>query len=466
MIPVVISGGSGTRLWPVSRTSYPKQFCEFYDKSFLTNTIERVTPLGEKPYLLTVESMRAMTLRVLKEVNLQEDHLICEPMGKNTAPAIALLCHIFDMQGSTQKIVGIFPADHLITDSDTFYKIAKKAEQLAEINGVVTFGIEPKYPATGYGYIEVEGGSLEANSEVLSYKVKQFCEKPDLKKAQEFVDSGRHFWNSGIFIFKVSAMIENFKEYMPELWQKISQIKNDLSNAKTIYANLTAQSIDYGIMEKLENQIHIPTQMGWSDVGSWDEMARIAHELPDYRLDSHANVFSEDAANNFVFSINDKVVGLVGVKNLIVVDTPDALLVAQKGHSENVKNIVTAIREAGLPEGSEQKFEIRPWGKFEIIRDEEHYKSKKITVDPGAKLSYQSHQQRAEHWVIISGEAQVTIDDNVQTLKPGQSITIPQGAKHRIHNTGREDLIFIEVQTGSYFGEDDIVRFEDEYKRV
>ena len=466
MIPVVISGGSGTRLWPVSRTSYPKQFCDFYDKSFLRNTIERVALLGEKPYLVTVESMRSMTLRVLKEAEISEEQLICEPYGKNTAPAIALLCHFFSMKGLEDEIIGVFPADHLITDIEEFHKVAKKAEELARDKAVVTIGIEPRYPATGYGYIEVQETKVNPDDAVSAYKVKQFCEKPNLEVAQEFVDSGKHFWNSGMFIFKTSVMIKNFKEFMPEMWQKVSQIKADLSNAKQIYANLVSQSIDYGVMEKLKDQVHIPSNMRWSDVGSWDEMARITYELPDYRIDSQASIFSEESANNFVFSINEKVVGLVGVKNLIVVDTPDALLVTQKGQSEKVKGLVDTIREAGIPEGSEQKFEIRPWGKFEVLRDEESFKSKKITVDPGAMLSYQSHSQRAEHWVIISGQAEVTLDDKVNGLKPGESIYIPQKAKHRIHNTGSEPLVFIEVQTGTYFGEDDVVRYEDAYKRV
>ncbi|MCB0392817.1 MAG: mannose-1-phosphate guanylyltransferase/mannose-6-phosphate isomerase, partial [Bdellovibrionales bacterium] len=430
------------------------------------NTIERVSSLGSKTYLLTVESMRAMTLRVLKEVSLSDDQLICEPYGKNTAPAIALLCHLMQLKGFEQEVIGIFPADHLITDTNEFLKVTKKAEELAKSSGVVTIGIEPKYPATGYGYIEVLDSPINPGEEVVAYKVKQFCEKPDLNKAQEFVDSGKHFWNSGMFIFKATAMVENFKTYMPELWHKITQIKEDLSNAKTIYANLEAQSIDYGIMEKLTDQVHLPSKLGWSDVGSWDELARIAYELPEYRIDSHASVFSEESANNFVFSIKDKVIGLVGVKNLIVVDTPDALLVTQKGQSEKVKNLVNTIRVAGVPEGSEQSFEIRPWGKFEILRDEESFKSKKITVDPGAKLSYQSHSQRAEHWVIVSGLAEVTLNEKVSTLKPGESVYVPQNVKHRIHNIGPEELVFIEVQTGTYFGEDDIIRYEDEYKRV
>lgn len=466
MIPIVISGGSGTRLWPVSRTSYPKQFCEFYDKSFLQTTIDRVRPLGEFPYILTVESMRSMTLRVVQSLGAGEDRLICEPFGKNTAPAIALLCHKLQMMGQESSIAGVFPADHLVIDEDKFLKVAKKAEELANTYGVVTIGLQPKYPATGYGYIEVDDQPLNTEGDLKYYKVNRFCEKPDYPTAEKFMGSHRHFWNSGMFIFKVSAMIENFEKLMPDTWKRVSQIKPDFSNAKQIYANLSSESIDYGIMEKLDNQVHIPSDMGWSDVGSWDEMARIVGELPDYRLDSKAKVFSENAANNFVFAVKDKVIGLVGVHNLIIVDTPDALLVSEREQSEDVKKIVSSIREAGLPEGSEQTFEVRPWGQFEILSDEENYKAKKVTVDPGEKLSYQMHKKRQEHWIIISGEAKVTLDGDIHMKSAGEFIVIPCEAKHRIENVGKEPLVFVEVQTGTYFGEDDIVRFEDAYKRV
>jgi mannose-1-phosphate guanylyltransferase/mannose-6-phosphate isomerase len=465
MIPVVISGGSGTRLWPVSRTSYPKQFCEFYDKSFLHTTLDRVSDLGSPPLILTVESMRSMTLRVLKSAGLSEDSLICEPYGKNTAPAIALLCHVLSQQGKNSEVVGVFPADHLITEVEKFRKVVKLAEKLAPSTGVVTLGIEPKYPATGYGYIEVDGDPINEEAEFPYFKVKQFCEKPSFKKAQSFVQTRKHFWNSGMFIFQVSKMISNFKIHMPEMWQRIEKIKPDLSNASAVYANFISESIDYGMMEKLTEQIHIPSEMLWSDVGSWDEISRLANEFPSYRLDSKAKIFSEDSSQNFIFSIKEKVVSLIGVQNLIVVDTPDALLITQKGQSEKVKGIVNQLREAGMPEGNEQTFEIRPWGQFEILGDSPDFKVKKITVDPGERLSYQSHQKRKEHWVVISGEATILINDVEKKLFSGESIVIPQGAKHRIQNFSKVPLVLVEVQTGSYFGEDDITRYDDEYKR-
>jgi len=465
MIPVVISGGSGTRLWPVSRSSYPKQFCEFYDKSFLVNSVERLLPLGT-PYILTLENMRAMTLRALKEVEFSEDRLIAEPMGKNTAPAIALLCKTLLAKGLQSEVVGIFPADHLVTDSKKLIEIIKFAEDLASKGEVVTLGIMPKYPATGYGYVEVSKEQVSNSGQLEAFRVERFLEKPTIERAAEFVDAGNYLWNSGMFVFRVDVMIDHFKEYMPELWNHIEKLKADSSNAKHIYSNIESQSIDYGIMEKLSKQVCIPVQIGWSDVGSWDEIARIAEDMPDYRADSMAQIFAHEATSNFVFSLKDKVVGLIGVRNLIVVDTPDALLISKKGDSEKVREIVKMIQLQGLPQATDQKFEIRPWGLFEVLADADKYKAKCIKVDPGAQLSYQSHEKRAEHWIIIEGEAEVELDGQSKVYKEGDYVHIPRQAKHRIKNVGQAEVVFIEIQTGSYFGEDDIVRYADDYNRV
>ncbi len=465
MIPVVISGGSGTRLWPVSRSSYPKQFCEFYDHSFLRNTIDRVSAFG-KIHLVTVESMRTMTLKILRETQLSPESLICEPFGKNTAPAVALICHVLSQRKMTDEIVGIFPADHLISEVKKFQEVVRLAESVAQKGEVVTLGIAPRYAATGYGYIELSDVEEGSRGEFKARKVKQFLEKPNAAKAKEFAQTGKHFWNAGVFVFKVGVMIQHFEKKMPQLWDRIKQIKADMSNAPQVYANVESQSIDFGLIEKLEKMVCIPCEIGWSDVGSWDELARLDEEMPQYRSDSKAKVFSEDASGNYVFSVREKVIGLVGVKNLIVVETPDALLISQKGKSEKVREIVKSVRTQGLPEATEQKFELRPWGKFEVLADASDYKAKKITVDAGEQLSYQSHEKRSEHWIIIEGEGEVTLDDKKNLLRGGQYIYISQNAKHRIKNTGKGPLTFIEVQTGSYFGEDDIKRYQDDYNRV
>ena len=465
MIPVILSGGSGTRLWPVSRASYPKQFCEFYDKSFLRDSLERMKGF-EAPMVLTVASMQALTEKTLGELGLDSTHAIYEPMGRNTAPAVALCCHYFASKGKTDEVVGIFPADHLITDVEEFQNVVRLAESAAQKGEIVTLGIQPKYAATGYGYIEVTDEEFEKSGSNTAYLVKGFREKPDEATAREFIDNGNYYWNAGMFLFKVQTMIDLFKEHLPEVWKKISSIKDDFSDAKYQYANVESISLDYGIMEKLKKQVCIPCDIGWSDVGSWDELARLGEEFPNLRNDGQASVFNESSGNNYVFSIRNKVIGLVGIKDMIVVDTPDALLLAKKGESQKVKELLGQIKGAGLPEATEHPFETRPWGKYEVLADKKDFKGKVITVDPGQQLSYQSHQKRSEHWVVISGTAEVVLDDKVNKLGAGDYIFIPQGGKHRMRNPGTEPLVFVEVQTGSYFGEDDIERYEDDYNRV
>lgn len=465
MIPVIISGGSGSRLWPVSRASYPKQFCEFYDRSFLATTASRLSPLGH-PMVVTVQSMKAMTEKTFRSLNLPTDGILAEPLGKNTAPALAWLCHVLQQRGKADQIVGVFASDHLVLDQPKFLEACRLAEKVAAKNMIVTLGIQPNYPATGYGYIEVSSDPIEKKEDLTAFAVKGFREKPNLAKAEEFIQSKKHFWNAGIFFFRVSHLIACFEKHLPEMWNRIKDIKEDESNLAYQYASLESISFDNGIMEKVKEQACIPCDVGWSDVGSWDEIARLEEEVPDLKSGTHAQVFTEDAHHNYVFSFQNRVVGLVGVDNLIVIETPDATLIAKKGSTQKVKDLVDQVRSAGLPEATEHVFENRPWGRFEILADKNQYKAKTITVDPGQQLSYQSHAKREEHWVIVSGIAEVVLDDKIHPLKAGQHIFIPKGSKHRMRNPGKEPLLFVEVQTGSYFGEDDIVRYQDDYNRV
>lgn len=464
MIPMILSGGSGTRLWPVSRESYPKQFCEFYDQSFLKNSITRVQSLGD-PYIVTVETMKSLTWKMAQSVGLKQDNMIYEPMAKNTAAAVALFCHVLKLRGLEHETAGVFPADHLITDVNAFLQAVRLAEQVAKSGTVVTLGIMPRTPETGFGYIEVEEKIIAKSEEFAAKAVKGFREKPNLETAKKFMKSGHHYWNAGLFVFQVKAMIQNFEKHMPELWRKVSAIKPDFSNAKYSYATLEAVSLDYGIMEKLENQVCIPCDLGWSDVGSWDEIARLAEEFPQLRSDSQTSVFTEHSSNNYTFSIRNKLIGLVGVEDLIVVDTPDALLITKKGSSQKVKELAQQIKAAGLPEATDHTFEVRPWGGFEVLSEQKEFKVKRVTVDPGQRLSYQSHAKRAEHWLIIQGTATITLDEKTVDLAAGDSFQIPVGSKHRIANPGKVPLIFVEVQTGEYLGEDDIVRYQDDYNR-
>lgn len=464
MVPVILSGGSGTRLWPVSRASYPKQFCEFYDQTFLQNTIRRLSPLGD-PFIVTLESMKALTWRTASELGLKAEHMIYEPFGKNTAAAVALMCHKLKVQGLEGETVGVFPADHLITDEDAFYEAVRLGQKVAD-REVVTLGITPRSPATGYGYIEVTEQVVGSEGKHSALRVQGFREKPDLKTAEVFAASGRHFWNAGMFLFRADVMIQHFEKFLPDLWRKISSIKPDLSNAKYAYATVPSLSLDVGIMEKIPNIACIPCQMGWSDVGSWDEIARLAEEFPKLRTGTMASVFSQNSQRNYVFSIKNKVVGLVGMEEAIVVDTPDALLIAKKGESQKVKELVEQMAQAGLPAATEHPFETRPWGGFEVLSDSEKFKVKKLTVDPGAQLSYQSHRGREEHWVVVTGQATIVLNDTVHTVNPGQHFFIPRGAKHRLANRSNGPLVVVEMQTGDYFGEDDITRYEDDYNRA
>lgn len=464
MIPVILSGGSGTRLWPVSRAAYPKQFCEFFDGSFLSSTIRRLKPFGDV-HILTTQAMDALTQRAVRAEGLSEKNIILEPMGKNTGPAVALLCHFLAQRGREKEIVGVFPSDHLIRDEKAFQRAVSLATQVAEQGYVVTIGLTPHYPSTGYGYIEVDTAELAKADGLQAVKVKGFREKPNADLANQYLNSGRHFWNAGMFVFRVSDMIAHFQKFQPELWGRIAQIQVDFANAQYNYAVVDSISLDYAIMEKLDRQACVPCDMGWSDVGSWDEMARLADEPGSATAHSEAQVFNRNSENNYVFAPHAKVIGLVNVTDLIVVDTPDALLVARKGTSQNVKELVDAMREANQPEATDHPFEMRPWGGFEVLADQETFKAKKITIDPGAQLSYQSHSQRAEHWVVIAGQAEVILNDVPRALGPGEHVHIPIGAKHRVRNRGTTPLVFVEVQTGQYFGEDDIIRYKDDYNR-
>ncbi|MCB9072185.1 MAG: mannose-1-phosphate guanylyltransferase/mannose-6-phosphate isomerase [Bdellovibrionaceae bacterium] len=465
MIPVVISGGSGSRLWPISRTSYPKQFCEVFDEPLLERTLKRVRELGE-PRVVTIESLRVLTNRCVQSLSIPSENVIYEPLAKNTAAAIALLCHRLFLDKKSDEIVGIFPADHFIQDTKTFYSVVHLAEKCARDNKIVTLGIEPTYPATGFGYVECEDAIFQTSGNLSARDVKAFYEKPDLTTAENFTKSGRHFWNAGMFVFQVSTMIEAFKTHLPDLWTKISTLTPDLSNLLEVYTQLPSISIDKGIMEKMKEQVCIPSQIGWSDLGSWDDYAKMAEVGFVSTANNLAAVVGYEAQHNFVLSVRPKTVALVNVDDVLVIDTPDALLIGKRGKSQNTKKIVEKLEENKNKTAREHTFDYRPWGKYDILSDDSEFKIKVIAVNPGQQLSYQSHIHRSEHWVVIEGHGEVVINEQVLDISPGSSIVIPMNSKHRIRNTGQKILRFVEVQTGEYFGEDDITRYEDDYKRV
>lgn len=464
MIPVILSGGSGSRLWPISRTSYPKQFCDIFDEPLLEKTLKRVMGLGA-PYVITVESLRVLTDKCMKDLGMKSEQVIYEPLAKNTAPAIALICQKMLLEKKENEILGVFPADHLIADEKEFQKVILFAKKCAEKNQIVTVGLEPDYAATGFGYIECTDQEFQNEGSLSAKKVQGFREKPNLATAEKFVSEKRYFWNAGMFVFKVSTMVEQFKTHLPELWSLVSTLKGDFSNLAEIYAQVPSISIDYGIMEKAKNQVCIPCRIGWSDLGSWDDFAKLFKTQPTLGA-STSDVHSVNSKDNFVFSLKQKLVGLVGVEDLIVIDTPDALLISKKGSSQDIKTLVEDLNKKKNKKTSEHSFDFRPWGQYEILSDTNDFKIKVIKVNPGAQLSYQSHEHRSEHWVVIEGEGDVIINEQALSVFPGSSIVIPQNSKHRIKNTGAKVLRFVEVQTGEYFGEDDIKRYQDDYKRV
>ena len=463
MTPIVLSGGSGTRLWPVSRTKYPKQFCELFEKTLQTLTLERLEKFGPS-FIITSEKLKDMTERDILQNNLSVEKVLYEPSGKNTAAAIALGCRYLEILNRQDDVVGVFPSDSLILKKEEFELALQVAVKSAQDNYVVTLGIQPRSAETGFGYIQVKERALatEKATEVL-----KFHEKPSAEKAQAFVNDGHYFWNAGIFIFKASVMIEHFKAHEPEIWQMISQLQSDLKNLTQIYSQIKNISVDYAIIEKLNSaQLRCVTcDMGWSDVGSWDALVEVTEAYSYNEKSIKKRPIQIAAKGNSVFSQLKKNYSFVGCDDLIAIDTVDALVVCRKGQSQKIKDLVETLKVEDLKIVNEHVFENRPWGRFEVLRDEKTYKSKVIRVEPGQKISYQSHAKRSEHWIIVNGQAVVTLNDQEHFLKQGEHIFIPQGCKHRIHNQSNSLVEFIEVQVGSYFGEDDIVRYQDDYGR-
>ena len=459
MVPVILSGGSGSRLWPVSRQSFPKQFCDLLDESLYVKTLKRLLPLGS-PWTVTVKELKVLTERTLKEKGVPPEQVIYEPFGKNTAPAIALLCKVFQNKGMGNEVVGIFSADQLIDDEKAFHAAVKAGEKFAAQGQIVTLGVSPTFPATGYGYIETSG--KYDNGDGTALQAIGFREKPNEETARGFLAKGGFYWNAGMFIFKVSRMIELLNQHAPDVWSTVNGLKADQSNIEEVYRAVRSISIDYAVMERLPSHVCVPCKFTWNDLGSWDAMADTFKATPK----SEQLTFEVDGGSNFVFPQENKVYGFVGVDDLIVVDTPDALLVSKKGKSERVKQIVDTLKSRDLASATQHQFEVRPWGRFQILSETADFKSKTIVVDPGAQLSYQSHEMRAEHWVIVKGAGEVVLDGKTIPVQAGSHVQIPIGARHRMRNTGQEPLLFVEVQLGKGFDESDITRHEDDYKRV
>lgn len=459
LLPVIMSGGAGTRLWPVSRSKFPKQFCELLDKPLHTMTLNRLKKYGSS-LIVTNKKFQDLTEADIRKNGFNVEKVLYEPSPRNTAAAIGLVCKYLQFQNKLDQVVGVFSSDNLILDESAFHEALGVAAKSASAGAVVVLGIKPSRPETGFGYIQVQNRAIGTQK---ATEVLKFHEKPSEAKANEFLNAGTYFWNAGIFIFRAENMIQHFRKLEPEIWNHLESLESDLSNLNEVYKDIKNISIDYAILEKLTSPelMCVTCDIGWSDLGSWDSLMDIREGFQN-KGQQNIQVASK---NNSVFPIESKTYSFVGVDDLIVVDTADALLVCKKNESQKVKDVVDRLKVSNPELTEEHVFENRPWGKFEILRDQDYYKSKVIRVDAGQKISYQSHAKRAEHWIIVKGEAVVILNDKDVPLKTGEHIFIPQGAKHRIINNSNAAVEFIEVQVGSYFGEDDIVRYSDEYGR-
>ncbi len=466
MKAVILAGGSGTRLWPVSRYGLPKQFIKLNGgKSLLAQTVERlaaVLPLKDI-FVITNEDYRFHVQEDLRSVSCRiEDNIILEPVGRNTAPAIALVIKYCREKLKCRKdeVILICPSDHILQPVEKFAKYARQAEAAAKAGNIVTFGIKPARPETGYGYIK-RGGALKSTMGTGGvYAVAKFAEKPDLKTAQKYVADGRYYWNSGMFSFTIAAMLAEFKAHAPGISRKMPQT---LARMTADFKNMPSISIDYAVMEKSKNAAVLPIDILWSDVGSWDSLPEVI------KPDSEGNVKVGDIlaldTKNTIMLGEKRLISAIGLKDLIIIDTADALLVVRRGQAQRVKEIVDLLKERKRKEVVEHLTTYRPWGSYTVLEEGSRYKIKRIVVKPGQKLSHQLHYHRSEHWIIIKGAARVTIGKTTSLVHENESTYVPKSMGHRLENPGKVALEMIEVQNGEYVGEDDIVRFTDIYGR-
>ncbi|WP_444935183.1 mannose-1-phosphate guanylyltransferase/mannose-6-phosphate isomerase [Microbulbifer sp. JTAC008] len=466
MSPVILCGGAGTRLWPKSRGALPKQLLSLTgERTLLQQTLERVKGFG-KPILVCNEEHRFMVAQQAREIGFDQVTIITEPLGRNTAPAIAFAAILASELNGEEANLLVLPADHMLKGVEQFYAAVDAGLEAAHQDGLVTFGIIPTSPETGYGYIQ---GKEEVGAGV--QKIGQFTEKPDAETAQEYFDNGSFFWNSGMFLFGAKTYLGELESVAPEIFFTASSamqhaiVESDfIKLRKPDVLKIPEDSIDYAVMEKTGRGYIVPLGCSWSDVGSWSSLWE-ALAKDDNGNAAIGDVIIEDCKNSLVFG-EDHLVAAVGVEDLIVIDTKDATLVASKDRAQEVKAIVNKIKTAGRNEHINHREVVRPWGRYDSIGAGDRFQVKRITVNAGASLSLQMHHHRAEHWVVVSGTALVQRGDEELMLAENESVYIPVGAKHRLKNPGLLPLEIIEVQSGSYLGEDDIVRFDDVYGRV
>ena len=455
MINIILCGGSGTRLWPLSRTLYPKQFIKlFEDKSLFQLTLERNSLLCDSNFIVSNSEQYFLALEQEQEVLKKQDasSYMLEPVGRNTAPAIALACMALD----SEEIVLVTPSDHLIKDEEAYKKVVLKAKHEVLNNNLVTFGITPSYPEIGFGYIEAEG-----------LNVKSFKEKPDLETAKSYIEKGNYYWNSGMFMFKAGVFLEELKKYSPEIYttseiafdKKLNISDNQFKIKTDDMLNIPEDSIDYAVMEKSDRVKVIPSDIMWSDLGDFNALStEIEGMTPD-----DCSPIEIDSSNNLI--ISNKQVATIDIEDLVIIDTPDALLISKKESTQKVKQVVAKLKEKNSDLTKVHTLAHRPWGTYEVLLSTDQYKIKRIIVNQGKRLSLQKHFHRNEHWIVVSGTATVTVGDEKKLIRPNESTYIKMGEIHRLENEGKIPVVLIEAQVGEYTGEDDIVRIEDDFSR-
>jgi mannose-1-phosphate guanylyltransferase/mannose-6-phosphate isomerase len=491
VVPVILCGGSGTRLWPLSRSSFPKQFLVLSEgdanQSLFQMAVERANSIADsdtqlgKTIVVTNEEHRFLALDQLRELKTISADLLLEPSGRNTAPALTLAALYAQEQGmkqGTDPILVVTPADQTIQDSAAFTKALKQSVQIAQFGEIAILGITASAPETGYGYIKTEINDVHSDSSSGEYVVERFVEKPSASIAQAYLEAGGYFWNGGMFVLKASVWLAAIREYRPDILEatqiawKTKSIDhstgaNFIRPEKEAFNSIPSESVDYAVIEKCPGS-HYPIKMvelnaGWNDLGAWDAVWQVGKQDQDGNV-TKGDILMSNSKNSLVHA-SSRLVSAVGVEDLVIVETADAVLVTTRSKSQDVKHLVGQLEQRQREEKHLHRKVARPWGWYDSVDEGERFKVKRIQVKPGASLSLQMHHHRAEHWIVVKGTAEITNGDQILTLTENQSTYIPQGQTHRLANPGTEPLEIIEVQSGSYLGEDDIVRFEDVYGR-
>ena len=467
LVPVVLSGGAGTRLWPLSRELYPKQLLPLTGAhTMLQDTVRRLDGLAvAAPVVVCNEAHRFLVAEQLRAIECRPQAIVLEPVGRNTAPAIALAAHAALAGGNAGVQLLVLPADHVIRDIAAFQRAVRAAAQAAQAGHLATFGVVPRGPETGYGYIR-RGAALPNGA----WRIARFVEKPERAKAEEFIAGGDYYWNSGMFLFGARRYLEELRRHAPDIADACeqayagAQLDLDFTRVDSArFAACRAESIDYAVMEKTDDAVVVPLDAHWSDVGSWSAL----HEACEQDADGNVirgDVLAEQTHNSYLYA-ESRLVAVVGLNDHVVIETKDAVLVAPRDRVQEVKALVARIKSSGRNEHALHREVFRPWGSYDSLDNGERFQVKRLTVRPGGVLSLQMHHHRAEHWVVVSGTARITRGDEVFLLEENQSTYIAIGVRHRIENPGKVPLHIIEVQSGGYLGEDDIVRFEDQYGR-